>query len=153
MSMGKNILINFISGLLLVLLLAGGYVLLGRLGYLGGSGDGGTIVASSTRLTDSPYQAVFLTNGQVYFGRVANINNQYAKLNEIYYLIVQPGVQQQQEEPQPQSNFTLIKLGDELHGPMDEMVINRDQILFIEPLKADSQVVKAIEDFKARGGQ
>ena len=43
-----------------------------------------------------------------------------------------------------QPEFTLIKLGGELHGPKDQMTINRNQILFIEELKADSKVVTAI---------
>src|SRR6476469_9136386 len=35
---------------------------------------------------DSKYQAVFLTNGQVYFGNVTDINNNFVRLSNIYYL-------------------------------------------------------------------
>jgi len=35
------------------------------------------------------YQAVFLTNGQVYFGKVRNLNSQYALLEDVYYVILQ----------------------------------------------------------------
>jgi len=41
----------------------------------------------------------------------------------------------------------LIKLGKELHGPKDQMVLNRDHILFIEELSSDSKVVKSIEKY------
>lgn len=143
MSMGKNILINFISALLIVIVLGMGYFVVKQYGFLG----------EAATLTDSSYQAIFLTNGQVYFGKVADLNNQYVKLNDIYYLILQQPLQPQAEEPVPPPAPVVIKLGDELHGPMDEMFINRDQVLFVEPLKTDSRVVKAIEDFKARGGQ
>ena len=45
-------------------------------------------------------------------------------------------------------SVSLVKLGDELHGPADKMEINRDQILFIEDLKPNSQVVMAIKNYK-----
>ena len=48
-----------------------------------------------------------------------------------------------------QPEINLVKLGGELHGPVDEMKINRDQILLIEELRADSNLVKAIENYKA----
>jgi hypothetical protein len=92
------------------------------------------------------YQAVFLTNGQVYFGKLYRETSLYAVLREVYYL-------QLAQAPQPagegaQVSINLVKLGSELHGPEDEMRINRDHILFVEDLKADSQVVKAIKQFK-----
>src|ERR1700743_2242299 len=37
----------------------------------------------------SEYQAVFLTNGQVYFGKLANLNNKYVTITDVYYLQVQ----------------------------------------------------------------
>lgn len=89
------------------------------------------------------YQAVFLANGQVYFGKIKTITRQYVQLTDIYYLQVQ---QQDQKEAlnnaavQPQ----IYKLGSELHGPEDSMQISRDQFLFWENMKDDSKVVKAI---------
>jgi hypothetical protein len=44
---------------------------------------------------------------------------------------------------------SLVKLGEELHGPEDEMVINNEHIIFTERLKADSQVVSAIAEHKS----
>lgn len=93
------------------------------------------------------YQAVFLTNNQVYFGKLTNTESQYPVLRDIYYLQVGQALQPPSETPQPE--LRLIKLGAELHGPEDEMFINRDQILFYEDLKADSQIVKAIEAQRA----
>ena len=34
----------------------------------------------------SGYQAVFLTNGQVYFGKLSGAHKDYVTLNDIYYL-------------------------------------------------------------------
>ena len=91
------------------------------------------------------YQAVFLANNQVYFGKLSNQDSKYPVLTDIYYLRVTQSLQPSQPNP----NISLIKLGDELHGPADRMEINRDQILFVEDLKPDSQVVRAIKDYRA----
>ena len=93
------------------------------------------------------YQAVFLTNDQVYFGKLGRADSQYPVLREVYYLQVTQ-VLQPSDPNNPGTNVNLVKLGGELHGPEDAMYLNRDQILFYENLKSDSQVVKAIEDYQ-----
>ncbi len=103
--------------------------------WLGGGGMGAS---------GSDYQAVFLTNDQVYFGKVGRSFNDQVILTDIYYL--QVGQPLQPSEPQP--NVNLVKLGNELHGPADVMRINKDHILFIEDLKPDSQVVTAIKNYQ-----
>lgn len=96
-------------------------------------------------------QAVFLTNGQVYFGKVTAITNEYVNLTNIYYLNSQQqdGDNNNNNQNQ-QTNFSLVKLGCELHGPADQMVINRSQISFWENLKSDGKVAKAIDQFEAQ---
>ena len=97
------------------------------------------------------YQAVFLTNGQVYFGKLAKQNSQLPVLTDIYYLQVNEVLQpvQGKRETQPAQRLSLAKLGTvELHKPQDLMRINRDHILFVEDLDADSQVVLAIKRYK-----
>lgn len=91
--------------------------------------------------TGAKWQAVFLTNGQVYFGRLQNYNREYLLLQDVYYLQVAQPLQQGQPQPQ---NLNLVKLGSELHGPEDTMFIPKDKILFWENMKADAQVVRAI---------
>lgn len=96
----------------------------------------------------SGYQAMFLTNGQVYFGKIVSMEKEFVTMNDIYYLQVGPqqgSASQPGQAAQPaQQNITLVKLGNELHGPVDEMHINKAQLLFYEDLKEDGQVVKAI---------
>ncbi len=93
-------------------------------------------------------QAVFLTNGQVYFGKINEISKGYLTLSNIYYLNVNQQVQPNQKDANGNSNtnnsISLVKLGCELHGPVDRMVVNRDQVTFWENLKDDGQVSKAI---------
>lgn len=96
------------------------------------------------------YQALFLTNGQVYFGKLKRADNSYVKLTDIYYLQVQQQVQPGQSNSNQQPNVSLAKLGGELHGPEDVMYVNRDQVLFWENLKNDGKVASAIKDYQAK---
>ncbi len=93
------------------------------------------------------YQAVFLSNNQVYFGKLYNAGSDYPVLRDIYYLQVTQ-VLQPRDPRSPAQQINLVKLGGELHGPEDAMRINQSHILFFEDLKGDSQVVAAINDYK-----
>lgn len=94
------------------------------------------------------YQAVFLTNNQVYFGRLSNQSSKFANLTDVYYLQITQAQNLQTGSGATSPNINLVKLGGELHGPTDKMEINRDHILFVETLKADSRVVSAISEYK-----
>ncbi len=94
------------------------------------------------------YQAVFLTNNQVYFGRLSNQSSKFANLRDVYYLQITQAQNLQTGAGATSPNINLVKLGGELHGPTDKMEINRDHILFVETLKGDSRVVTAIAEYK-----
>jgi hypothetical protein len=93
-------------------------------------------------------QAVFLNGGQVYFGKISDLNSKYLKISNIYYLRVNQQVQpNQQNTNASQNDISLVKLGCELHGPQDDMVVNREQVIFWENLKTDGQVAKAVDEY------
>lgn len=97
------------------------------------------------------WQAVFLTNNQVYFGHLSLASGRFVELTEVHYLQVrqgQPPPQPLQEGQPPPTQITLVRLGGEPHGPEREMFISRDNILFWENLRDDSQVVVAIKTLK-----
>jgi hypothetical protein len=135
-------------------------VIVGAAGWtLAGTKLSGKVLGANTS-----YQAVFLTNGQVYFGKMTD-NGNWIQLTDIYYLQVTQPLQQTANADQsktatpssttgsaatPQSNIQLVKLGSELHGPQDSMYIERDKILFWENMKDDSKVVAAIHQFKSK---
>ena len=102
----------------------------------------------------SKYQAVFLSNGQVYFGKVTDANVQTLVLENIYYLRSAGNLQvsdTKNSTSTPETdNFSLVKLGNELHGPEDKMSINLSQVLFVEDLKVDSKVVEAIKAYELK---
>lgn len=92
----------------------------------------------------SGYQAVFISNGQVYFGKLSNKGDTYVALKDVYYLQTNQQLQLGQESGEADKQLSLVKLGNELHSPDDRMYINRDQILFYEDLKSNGRVVEAI---------
>lgn len=115
-----------------------------------------TRVAGNTSISagsSKDFQAVFLINGQVYFGHVVKETKEVVVVRDIYYLRAsEPPLQQKDQEgnlePQAAANdLSLIKLGNELHGPKDEMRIVRNNVLFIEDLQDDSKVTVAIKDY------
>ena len=105
--------------------------------YVGGDKE-------SKLIDKSKFQAIFLTSGQVYFGNIVTVNDNYVDLKNIYYLSVNQQVQPEQKDAK-EASVALVKLGCELHGPVDQMVINRDQVTFWENLKTDGQVSQAID--------
>ena len=86
------------------------------------------------------YQAVFLSNDQIYFGHLKSKNreSEYLTLTDVYYVKIAED-----------STGQLVKLGQiEPHKPTNEMVINREHILFWENLSPDSPVVQTIQGYK-----
>ena len=129
-------------------------IILGGLYFVDKYTDVNIFGMESDGVSVTDWQAVFLTNGQVYFGKVASQNNDRVILKNIYYLqVVEVPLQQTQTggaanaQQQTQSELSLVKLGNELHGPQDEMTLNMAHILFTEKLKSDSKVVDAISRY------
>ena len=140
---GWKVLVVILIIIIIVILGWFAFVTMGK-----GAGIGGDKIAP----VDNSWQAVFLTNGQVYFGKVKSVGEETLGLSEIYYLqVVTRPLQTSQvgtnQPAQTQQELTLIKLGNEIHGPQDSMTINRDQILLTEKLKNDSKVVEAINNY------
>ncbi len=101
-------------------------------------------------INSKEYQALFLTNGQVYFGKLDQVDASYVKLTDIYYLQTQQTVQPNASATSTASpQLSLAKLGNELHGPEDAMFVAHDQVLFWENLKDSGKVVQAIKSYKA----
>lgn len=107
--------------------------------------------ASSPAIDSNRYQAVFLTNDLVFFGKLANVDGRHMELTNIYYLERQTSdgastaETAEDVENQPQSSFNLLKYSDVLYGSEDKMTIFKDQIVRYENLRPDGTVAKAIE--------
>ncbi len=127
----------------LILLFAGTILAVAALIFLAfGKGS----YRESTYVNHKQLQAVFInvngTNGgQVYFGNIQELTPQFIRLTNVFY------IQNQQANAQSTSAYNLIKLGCELHGPEDSMMINRREVFFWENLKSDSQVAQKVAEF------
>ena len=97
------------------------------------------------------WQAVFLSNGQVYFVKIPSVTKNDIRLTDIYYL-QEDGENAGYKANVDDKSVSLVKLGEELHGPQDLMTIGRAHIVFIETLKESAQVVKAIAKYEKRVG-
>jgi hypothetical protein len=85
----------------------------------------------------TPYQAVLLSNGSVYFGHLQDYGGHHPVLSEVYYIVSQTNPETKQV------NNVLVKRGKELHEP-DRMYLNPNQILFVEPVGTNSKVAQLI---------
>lgn len=92
------------------------------------------------RVDPTTYQAVFLESDQIYFGKLKDIESKYPILEDVYYVKL---------EDERAVSGRLVKLGIyEPHGPRDQMILNRDHILFWENLKTDSAIIQTIRNLK-----
>ena len=85
----------------------------------------------------SEYQAVFLANGQTYFGRYYDRIGAYAKIEDVYYI-----QQVQASATEQPSDARLVRRGAELHSPESRMLVPKTAILFVEDLKSDSPIAQ-----------
>lgn len=139
--LNKKLLMTVVSVLAVIALVAAVWLLVVRPSSTASAIDG------------NKYQAVFFTNGQVYFGKLQSLNGDYMRLTDIYYLQAKSDEDNEESNPQrasnqDSSNVQLVKLGSEIHGPDDEMILNKEQVLFFENLKNDSNVSTTIKSYQ-----
>jgi hypothetical protein len=86
----------------------------------------------------TPYQAVLLVNGSVYFGHLQNYSSRHPILVDVYYVVSQTNPETKQ------TSNVLVKRGKELHAP-DRMYLNPSEIVFVEPVGVDSKIAQLIK--------
>jgi len=86
----------------------------------------------------SSYQVVFLANGSSFFGKLEPHGDDWFLLSDVFYLA-----------QNADGGTQLIKRGTEPQGPRDPMIIPREQVLFIENMRDESDVANLIKRFKS----
>jgi len=86
------------------------------------------------------YQAVFLANGQTYFGRYYDRLGAYAKIEDVYYL-----QQVANSDPNATPSTRIVRRGLELHEPSTRMLVPKTAILFVEDLTDASPVAQFMQ--------
>ena len=120
---------------------------------IAGLGIGGWLLFSNakngaTGIDSTRYQAVFLTNGQIYFGKLSAYNEESLRLTTGYYpqaKATDTDTKSTAVDTTSASGIQLIRLGDEVYGPENEIFISKKQILHYENLKTDSKVSQLID--------
>ncbi|HEY5175434.1 MAG TPA: hypothetical protein VII95_07700 [Terriglobales bacterium] len=87
----------------------------------------------------TPYQAVLLSNGSVYYGKLSGYGRGHPVLTDVYYILTKTNPDNKQV------TNVLVKRGKELHGP-DRMYLNARQIVFVEPVGTGSKVAQLINE-------
>lgn len=95
-----------------------------------------SIHGSETQFS-TPYQAVLLANGSVYFGHLQGYGSHQPILTDVFYIVTQTNPETKQ------TNNVLVKRGKELHEP-DRMYLNPNQVVFVEPVGVTSKVAQLI---------
>jgi hypothetical protein len=88
-------------------------------------------------LITTPYQAVVLENGSVFYGRIDHLGTDFPVLRDAFTV---------QNEPDPitqQPRYVLVKRKDGVNGA-DHMIFAATAIAFVEPVMPESTIGKLI---------
>ena len=81
---------------------------------------------------------------KAFFGRVQSLDSDYVVLQDVYY------IQSRQNPETKQVSNVLVKRGQEWHSP-DRMILNKRQVILLEPVSETSQVAKLIAEQGKQG--
>ena len=95
--------------------------------------------AAADQIDHGAYQAVFLTTGQAFYGKLTIPDADTYLLSDVYYIVPNDTAQR------------LVKRGTEVFGPREPMVIEARQVLFFENIRDDSDVGLGIRALKLGG--
>jgi len=94
------------------------------------------------------WYAVKLVNGEIFYGQITDTKSDPVVINNVYYNYDQTVTADGKKEIPQAANLRLVKRGKETYGPSGSMNIIRVQVLYLEPLKADSKVLQAILEYE-----
>lgn len=107
------------------------------------------------------WQAITLTNGQTYFGKLEQYGPRTLVLFNVYYLQASQTTDtstsdletdavtvdgETESTTEPDSGLRLYKLTDDFHQPNDYLIINKDEVLYWQHLSDESPIVKTIAE-------
>jgi hypothetical protein len=93
------------------------------------------------------FKAISLDNDLVYYAKVVKEDSMNIYLDEVYYIQMQQQTipaTEEGAEPEVINVPVLIKRGQELHKPEGYLQINRDKLMAVEEVGADSEILVEI---------
>ena len=94
-------------------------------------------------LLTTPYQAVVLQNGDVYYGRIAHLGTDHPVLRDVFT------VRQEPDSQAGHPRYVVVKRTDGVNGA-DHMILTVTAIAFVEPVRPDSTIGRLIEQTGGR---
>jgi hypothetical protein len=116
-----------------IALVVAGLIIGGSTGYLWAAR------AAKPPRIETPFQAVLLDTGQVYYGKIEGLGTDFPVLRDVYY------VQSTTDAQTKQVTNVLVRRGKEWHGP-EYTVLNARHIALIEPVSPASKVASLIAE-------
>ncbi len=95
------------------------------------------LMPKGQQINTNQYQVVYLTNGQMYFGKLQNTEGTYLYITSPYM--------PQSTNAQADATSAIAKVKSQLWGPEDSIAIRADQVSFWQNLRDDSKVAQAIK--------
>ena len=138
---GKNTIYKQVIFVLFVIIIAFGFYLF--------NSKNKEIEAVKSESNKNSWYSVKLINNEFYYGQIKDTSADPIVLENVYYNYDQINSEQDGNGEKPESgNLRLVKRGKETHGPDGSMSIVRTQVVYMEALREDSKVLKAILDYE-----
>lgn len=121
--------------------------------WIAGRNNGSTTITTTSngtktteKVTKSDWQAVLLNVGdQLYVGKISDSNDQFVLLRDAFRVQVVA-------EKDNNSSLKIVRVSEGIHGPTNDIRINRDSIAIIEDLRSDSSIIAAVENYDKQKG-
>jgi hypothetical protein len=98
---------------------------------------------------NSGWYSVKLLSNETYYGQIADLSSDPVLITNVYYDYDQINAASSTAKTKPETaSIRLVKRGNETHGPDGALSVVRAQVVYMEALKADSKVLKAILEYQ-----
>ncbi len=94
------------------------------------------------------YAVTLKDNGLIYYGQIMNINADPVVIKSVYYNYDQKKAVDEGKPYVDTGSLRLVKQGNENYGPESISNVYQSNISKMDPLKADSKVLKAILEYE-----
>ena len=99
---------------------------------------------------DEKWYMVTLNDGDIFFGQISDIYANPVVIKKVYYDYGQLQAKEEKSNTTANEagNLQLVKMGKEIYGPDGSRIAYQTQIKYMDTLKNDSKVLKAILEYE-----
>ncbi|MDO8519531.1 MAG: hypothetical protein Q7T11_05150 [Deltaproteobacteria bacterium] len=114
---------------------------------------GFTACSNTCRLSKVDKKAVYavaMTNGSLFFGNISGQDQNNLYLKDIYYFKRMEGAVDPKNPEASRSSLSLVAQVDDFYGPKDEISLNREHVIYYQPITQESKVTELIGQIKVK---